>query len=357
MKVMVFDVPAENGGALSILKEFYREVKFYEDKNIQWIFVLSKPMLKETKNIKIIRYPWAKKSWLHRMYFDQIKAPKLVRKFNPDKIFSLQNVIIPRVKVEQIIYIHQSLPFVNHRFSIRENKLFWVYQNIVSKIIFKSIKRSKKVIVQLNWFKDACIEKTAVAEEKIKVIPPKVNIDIKKYFSPTENSLSTFFYPAGASYYKNHRTIVEACKKLKSKGVNNYKVLFTLTGNENEHLATLYNRVIKENLQVEFLGSISREDVFKYYSKTVLIFPSYIETFGLPMLESKMHKGVILAANTPFSHEILDGYENAYFFNAFDSDELATLMIHISKGKINFIDDVSVEKKISKVLLIDEVLD
>lgn len=342
MRIMVFDVPAIVGGALSILEGFHKEVNNYNDKSVQWIFVISEPFLEETDNIKVLRFPWIKKSWLHRLFFDQYMAPKLVREYQPDKIFSLQNIIIPKVSTEQITYIHQPLPFIEYRFSFKENKLFWFYQNILSKTIYKSIKKSQKVIVQTNWFKVACIQKTGISGEKVIVVPPKINVDIENYFEESEKSLSTFFYPAGASYYKNHRLIVQACELLKQQYLKKFRVIFTLDGNENNHIADLYKKVQEKKLPINFIGNISRNKVFDYYSKSVLLFPSYIETFGLPMLESKLTKGIIIAADTAFSHEILDVYQNAHFFDKFSSEELAGLMRGILNGSLSYFSENSI---------------
>jgi glycosyltransferase involved in cell wall biosynthesis len=79
-------------------------------------------------------------------------------------------------------------------------------------------------------------------------------------------------------------------------------------------------------VNIEFIGTITREQVYEYYSRSVLIFPSYIETFGLPMLEAKMHKTPMLVSDCPFSHEILDEYENVKFFRTEDETQLAGLM-------------------------------
>jgi len=65
-KIMVFDVPAESGGALTILKQYYE--KAIKDTKNKWIFVVSTPDLADTKNVKILNYPWVKKSWVHRLY-------------------------------------------------------------------------------------------------------------------------------------------------------------------------------------------------------------------------------------------------------------------------------------------------
>ena len=334
VNIIVFDVPAENGGALSILTEFYNEVRNYEDKTTTWIFVLSKPEFQEAENIKVLRFPWIKKSWLHRMYFDQIIAPKLVKKYKADKIFSLQNITIPRTLIEQTLYVHQPLPFVEYRYKFKEDKLLWTYQNVISKKIYKSIRRAKKVIVQTDWLRNACVNRVGVEKTKISVIQPRINIKVKGNFVESQETISTFFYPSSAILYKNHKLIIDSCEVLKNNGINNYTVIFTLTGNENEHISSLFDRVKNSELPVRFIGSLSKEKVFEYYTKSVLIFPSYIETFGLPMLEARLHGSPILASNWPFSHDILDNYSNAYFFDSDKREQLALLMKKIIEKEI-----------------------
>ena len=43
---------------------------------------------------------------------------------------------------------------------------------------------------------------------------------------------------------------------------------------------------------------------------------------------------LILASDCPFSHEILDGYQNAYYFNPFKPIELADLIMKVLNGEI-----------------------
>ncbi|MFJ5747623.1 glycosyltransferase [Peribacillus frigoritolerans] len=356
MNIMVFDVPAEKGGALSVLNDFYQEVAEYEDTNINWIFVVSTPVLKEVENIKVLRFPWIKKSWGHRFFFDQFISPKLVKKYKVDKIFSLQNVTIPRVNSEQILYVHQSLPFVNYSFSFKNNKLLWVYQNIIGKNIIISIKKAKRVIVQTEWMKQACVEKSKVSSLKVEVVPPRVNIEVNKHFEPLENSLSTFFYPANGAEYKNHRIILNACKELKKLNGKKYKVIFTLNGDENQHISDIYREVQEEQLPIFFEGSKTREEVFELYTKSILIFPSYIETFGLPLKEAKMHKGIILASDCPFSNEILGNYENAYYFDPFNSKELTILIDSFIKGSLTYVFSNEFDRNEKNKQLLDEII-
>lgn len=63
------------------------------------------------------------------------------------------------------------------------------------------------------------------------------------------------------------------------------------------------------------------------YCMSALIFPSYIETVGLPLVEAMSVGAVILAADCEYAHEVLDGYENAFFFDPFKPAKLVELMI------------------------------
>ncbi len=324
MRIMVFDVPAESCGALTVLNNFYNEYK--KDTKNEYIFVVSTPELQETSNIKMLRFPWIKKSWAHRIYFDHFIAPKLVKKYKIDKVLSLQNTVIPHVKVYQSVFVHNALPFSEYRFSIFNNVLLWLYQNIIGRSIFKSIKRADRVFVQTNWMKQKCISKLNINDEKVEVIQTRIQARADKAFERSKESLSTFFYPANAMPFKNHKLIVDACMRLKEEGINDYKVVFTLKGNENNNVIKLYKQVYKNNLPIKFIGSISRNKVYDFYSRSVLIFPSYIETVGLPLLEAKSHETPVIVSNSDYACEILDDYENVHYFNSFDILELTKVM-------------------------------
>lgn len=351
MKIMVFNVPAESGGALTILQDFYHEAAEYHGEDIEWIFVVSKPNLQEMGNVKVLRYPWVKKSWGYRLFFDNVVAPRLVRKYKVDKVFSLQNMVIPRINCNQTLYVHQPLPFVEYKFTFKENKLFWVYQNIIGKGIIHSIKKADEVIVQTKWMKDACVKKAKVSDMKITIIPPKIKIAELNYFEPNTETLSTFFYPASEMSYKNHSVIVEACQELSRITTKKFTIIFTLSGNETEDISNLY-RIVKElNLPIKFVGKLTRKEVYTMYTQSVMLFPSYIETFGLPLLEARLHKSIVIASKSLFASEILQDYENAHFFNAKDYKELASIIKNILENNIIYEQEIIEIKQTHKNLV------
>ena len=311
--IIVCDTAASTSGALSVLRDFHFSVMNYPDKSIRWIFIIGTPTLEEAENVKVIRLPWVKKNWLNRLFFDTFIAPKIVKREKADKILSLQNIAMPFVKIPQIIYLHLSIPFSKHRFPLFEDKKMWVYPNILSNLIC--------------WMTDAVVEKTGVCGDKIIVIPPVVNIEPKCRFTFSKTDLPTFIYPAVPFAYKNHEVILRACSLLNEAGITEYRVVFTLDGTENKLSAALKSESEKQDLPIEFIGTVTREKLFEWYSKAVLLFPSYIETFGMPILEAKMHGAPVIAADMPFSREILqDHADKAFFFEYNRPEELAKLM-------------------------------
>lgn len=324
MRIMVFDVPAESGGALTVLQEYYKDA--CKDIENEYLFVVSKPTLQERVNVKIIKFPWVKKSWLHRLFFDYIIAPKLVKKRKADKVLSLQNILIPRVKVRQSLLVHNALPFSCYKVPLHFDKLLWVYQNILDKMMKRSIQRADEVIVQNQWMKNYFVKILQQKEDKITVRPTKPLITVKDSFEETKAALSTFFYPAGPAPYKNHKVILDACLRLKREGYRDFKVLFTIKGNENKYAAKLLQLAKDKKLPIEFVGPLARHKVYDYYSKSVLIFPSHIETVGLPLVEAAQHNTPILCADYSYAHEMLGNYQNVYYFNALSADELKNAM-------------------------------
>lgn len=327
---MVFDVPAESGGALTVLKEYHK--KAVNDKKNEWIFVVSKPDLLEDGNIKVLKVPWVKRSWFHRLYFDQFIAKKYIEKYQADEVLSLQNVVFPNVKVKQTLYLHQSLPFAERRYKIYENLKFWLYQNIISKLIYKSIRKADSIIVQTNWMREVCAARVNVSPSKFKVESPKLNIKIiKKYSEDNINNNTLFFYPADGMDYKNHKVIVEAVKLLRDQGIGNFKVIFTLNGDENRNVKNMSKFINNNELPIDFVGKLDTEEVFELYSKSILIFPSYIETVGLPLLEARMHETPILASDCSFAHEVLQEYHNVKFFDPYECNQLMKYMCEACK--------------------------
>ncbi|MER2173152.1 MAG: glycosyltransferase [Carnobacterium sp.] len=309
--VLVLNTAASEGGALTILENFAEKVKKF-GLDIEWYFILSDNYITETENVHVIVIKDVKKK-INRLSFDFYKCAKITKSINPDIIFTMQNITIRGTDTPQILYLHQSLPFQKVKkfsfFNKKERKLA-IIQYVLGNIIVNGLDRANTIIVQTEWMKKAVLEKKSKAN--IKVIPPDLEL-------PTRTNIHTlktnsFFYPTSDVLYKNIELIEKACQILNfKKKPLRYSVEITIDRNTGIS-------------GIEYIDKISKDEVFNKLKEKVLIFPSLIETYGLPLAEARATGTIVLAGDTPFAREILNGYENAFFFNVNDPNELANLM-------------------------------
>ena len=318
--IVVNDIAANPGGGLTVLKEFYDAVKRNKDE-INWIFLLSEPYIEETDKIKVVLLPRIKKH-VNRILFDSFAGARIINKFKPDIVFSLQNTIVYYCKGRTALYIHQPLPFQNKKkYSFLKKDEFGLacIQHLLGRRIIRSASSSDLCIVQTKWMEKA-VEKKCKCRNIKQIYPNIPSIPNKAKYETTR----TFFYPTSTISYKNNILLENVSKRLLQDGV---------------HISTVFTTEEQDCISgVEHIGRIPMNEVYERLETSCLVFPSYIETFGYPLVEAKAIGSLILASDCEFSHELLDDYKNAYFFNPFDETDLYNLMKEVALGKIRRID-------------------
>lgn len=314
----MFDVAASESGALAVLMDFYRYVLINSDESIEWYFVVSSRKIIDIEinrpNIHVLFYPRVKDNWLKRIYFELFVAPSIAKSHNADAIFSLQNIAMIGGRLPQVIYVHQTLPYGNNRFSLINTyeRFLAIYAKIFRVLIGWSVKKASVVIVQTSWLKKALVKYHSINSNKVFVIPPALDINIPS--QTVSRDYSSFFYPTTPFPYKNIELIISAVAILKKEGFSP-KVILTINGKENNYSRHLCSLIEKAGLNDCFslIGTIPRVEVFKLYRSATLLFTSKLESFGLPLLEARTVGAAIIATGTPFAHEILSGYPNVSF--------------------------------------------
>lgn len=327
MKVVVLNVAAESGGALSVLKGFHAAVS--PEPGDEWTFLISKPDLHESANVTVLRFPWAKKSILHRLWFDYVKAPKVIQSLNPDVVLSLQNIAAPRARARQVVYLHQSLPFSTFAFRLRDSPRMWAYQKLVSWRILRNLHKADTLVVQADWMKDSVAATGQIPPHRITVVRPAIADSGASAYEPTPINRRHFFYPASALEYKNHAVIIDAVKLLNHSGIHDFEVTFTVRAE-----ALRQKRPDAFPSQIKFDGTMEYDAVQHKYSSSVLVFPSVLETVGLPLIEAQQTGTFILAADLPYAQNALSGYVNVRYFSPSEPTQLASAMAALIEGKI-----------------------
>ena len=204
------------------------------------------------------------------------------------------------------------------------------------KYIYKiNIKKNNYVIVQQDWIRKEF--KKAFGIENVIVAHPEVNLEDLKIDTDIEVEKNSFIYPSFPRVFKNFEVICKASEILENKNIKNFKVYLTIDGSENIYSKEITKKYNKLEC-VKFIGLQSRENLMKYYNKTeTVIFPSKIETWGLPITEAKEFRKKLILADLPYAHETLGNYQNVFFFNPDSAEELAAKIESvITEKNINF---------------------
>ncbi|OBU27807.1 hypothetical protein AYY22_16015 [Photobacterium kishitanii] len=174
MRFVVNATALRTSGALTILKQFINRASYTKH---DYIIFVSNDVKLEQKSKNITLKEVAPKNWFGRIFWDFYAFNKEILSLgvSVDKVISLQNTTV-NVNLPQIIYLHQSIPFSNIKFSIKsycEFKLF-LYKKFYMFFIFAFLKDDTKFFVQTNWMKNELCTKTRINEEKVFIANPDI---------------------------------------------------------------------------------------------------------------------------------------------------------------------------------------
>lgn len=282
------------------------------------------------KNIEFIEYPKSRKSYVYRLYYEYSYFKKFAAKHNVNFWLSLHDITPNLNNIEQAVYCHNPSPFnsVNIKDIVIQPTQFF-FRLFYRYLYAINIKKNKKVIVQQQWIKKEFQKMFSLDEKKIIIAQPQVPVIPQQYLMQQQTGstdIKTFFFPTFPRPFKNIEIIGEAVKLLNKDGFHSFRVIITLDGSENKYAETIIDKYgLQKNL--EFIGLIKREEVYEIYTKTdCLIFPSKLETWGLPISEFKQFRKPIISVDLPYAKETIGAYTMANFFDPNNPVSLANEM-------------------------------
>jgi len=337
-KIIVSAVNFTEGGPLSILKDCLEFLSLSLSGEYEVIALVNDERLFSYKNIRYISFPNSKKSWANRLYYEYFYFNKLAKQLDPFLWISLHD-ITPNVKAERLaVYCHNPAPF--YKMSFREIWLdpkFMVF-NLFYKYLYSiNIQKNNFVIVQQEWLRREFVKLFNV-KNVIVAHPGAGERRIAKNDREESkgNDRCVFFYPAFPRVFKNFEIICEALKLLLKEGEGKFEVILTLSGHENRY-ARYISQLSKDIEQIKFVGAQEKHQVYEFYRMAdCVIFPSKIETWGLPITEAKLFGKDLLLADFEYAHETLGAYDKVLFFDAHDPATLAEAMKSVIYKTVSF---------------------
>lgn len=122
-----------------------------------------------------------------------------------------------------------------------------------------------------------------------------------------KNVRDDFVYIASGEFHKNHRQLVEAWCLLAKEGIFPSLRLTVADENAAELCRWIEEKKELHGLKIENLGMIPYEEIKHVYSQAgALIYPSTLESLGLPLIEARQAGLSVLASELDFVRDVLD---------------------------------------------------
>lgn len=329
--IVVSAVNLRKGGTLTILRDCLQYLsELVKGGEYRVVAIVHRKELCDYPGIEYIEMPEIIKGWGKRLWCEYVTMKKISEELSPVYLWFSLHDTSPRVDADrQAVYCQTSFPF--YKWSFRDFKmdfkipLFAMFTKYAYKV---NVKSNKYLVVQQNWLREGFHKMFRLDKDKFIVAPPQRK-EVNVVPDQIEKEVFTFFYASTPDCHKNFETLCEAARLLEAElGEGRFRVVLTLSGEENK-----YSQWLKGTwgniTSIDFAGFMTKERLYGHYmSADCLVFPSKVETWGLPItefMEASDDKPMLLA-DLPYAHETAAGASKVGFFNPFDPVDLKMKM-------------------------------
>ncbi len=331
--VVVSAVNLVEGGTLAVLRECLHHLRGQLGDAWRIVALVHDRALAPQAGVDYLEFPAIKGSYWRRLRFEYWQCRRLSRELRADLWLALHDMTPVVQARRQAVYCHNPHPF--YRLSWREIRLApgllpsdllygWFYRF--------NIRRNDAVIVQQDWLRDEF--KRRFGARRVIVAHP-----VSRTPAPAPRAVPPaplFVYPALPRVFKNIELIGEAVALLESDARWQGRVVLTIDGTENAYARALRAR-FGGLRTLAFAGLHTREQMDALYRRAdCLLFPSRLETWGMPLSEAQAFGMAILAADLAYAHESIGEYPRAAYFDPADPATLAARMLAFQAGSLSF---------------------
>lgn len=346
MTIVISAVNLRKGGTLTILRqclEYLSSVAI--DRGYRVVALVHKQELADYPNIEYIELPWTIESWAKRLWCEYFTMYGISKRIGEVDLWLSLHDATPRVRARrQAVYCHTSFPF----FPIKlqdfcfdpKIPIFGLLTRFTYRI---NQRRNRYIIVQQEWIRQAFIRMFGLAQEDIilaradsspSALPQAILSDEATGY--IEEGKYVFFYASTPDAHKDFQTLAKATQLLKERMPEaKFEVIITISGQENKYAKYLHKHW-GDTPSLRFAGLMDKPRLYAHYERAdCFVFPSRIETWGLPISEyMQVHDGKrpMILPKLAYAYETSLGAERVAFFESQNAEELAELMAKAMQG-------------------------
>jgi glycosyltransferase involved in cell wall biosynthesis len=342
MKLMINAVSAKRGGVFTYLNNVLPELseQLGCDENSHITVWRGSKLTNDGAKLKGVEYRADERAtggtgdinndWKYRLWFDQVRMPRILRAEGMDVLFSSANFGPIFCPCRQVLLVRNPIYFTPTYLKRMKSPKARAYYFLQRQLNIRCIKASDIVLFPTQAMMDLVANYTKPQGSRWRVAPYGTRLDLFQPAPQRQKKEGSAVRLLNISLYCDHKnfgTLFPAISKLHRDDPRRYFLQIT-AGFEQEWMVAspfLPNFVSERTLYRQLHAEGVVEDVnwrpystlpALYQQADIFVFPSYTESFGHPMVEAMATGLPIVAADVPVNREICG--ESAIYFPPFD---------------------------------------
>jgi glycosyltransferase involved in cell wall biosynthesis len=264
-----------------------------------------------------------RRSAFGQLFFEQVKLPALVRRFQPDLIWGLGNFGLVPSPSPQAILFHKPHFVYEARFQRRELPKYRMLNTILKHRLLRALPHTSLVFCQtsaaagrfkhfMNYRGKIAVMPNAVSEATLRGNPHKRPALFEKLAGRKVLFCLTRYYP-----HKNLELLAEVFERYGDQ-LADVVILCTVEAHQHPLAAKFLARIGKSPLcnNIISVGVLQQKELSGYYHfSDALMLPSFLESFTGTYLEAMEYRKPILTSDMDFARVVCG--EAASYFDPF----------------------------------------
>jgi glycosyltransferase involved in cell wall biosynthesis len=259
-------------------------------------------------NFEWVQIPDNTASLPRRLLWLQVGLPNILKRIHADVLFAASDVSTLRPPCPMVVMVHNFNPFSPHRGEVWSQKQL-ARMAVHRWLIRPTALKAARVVFVSQWSRQEMIPQLGIPADRTAVIYHGVDPGFtpSKESATAKQSARFILVVSEVLEHKNLHRAVAAYGNLAQH--TNEQLNLVIAGTVTSHPlkraleATLSNQGLLG--QVTFTGFLSKEDLADLYRQAeLLVFPSLVETFGLPLIEAMASGLPVVTSNAAAMPEI-----------------------------------------------------
>jgi glycosyltransferase involved in cell wall biosynthesis len=304
-----------------------------------------------------------------RLIWEQTGLPGIIKRWGADVYLSFGSFGLLRSPCPQVMICAQPLYFSEryYREFASKHPLLRLEELGRRALLKATARRSNRIITQTETMRRQIVAQLGVPPERISVIPhgvhgsfladdgrpttddrrpavedPRAMTNHLSISSESPSSVvrrpssakRTVLYVSVHQVHKDFDSLVRAAAILRDRGLSDVQVIFTGSPDDNQFSRSTAALVRELGLDetVHFVGLVPNDQIHSLYrSADVFAFPSWAETFGIPLVEAMACGVPVVAADIEVNREV--AADAAVYHAVSNPESLAAQLIRVLEDR------------------------